>query len=77
MTPDEHKALDAVADRLGNLYQLIGRIQHENSIEGEDVTTALDETVALTHEVERISDRVQRNSNEEWYDGELTQSPVS
>lgn len=58
MTRDERAALDSVADRLAELHQMIGRLEHENDL---DVATILDETLALTQEVERISDRVSRD----------------
>ncbi len=64
MTTDEQIAMDSVADRLGGLYQLIGRIAHNHAIDDDSVTVALNEILALTQKVERISDRVQRHDDQ-------------
>lgn len=51
--------LDAVADRLGALYQLAGDAIWTNPKAKE----ILDEIVALTDEVERISNRKERSKS--------------
>lgn len=49
--------LDHVADRLGNLYQEIGRAEFAADA---TQTKLLDEVLSLTEEVERISRRDER-----------------
>lgn len=57
MTEEQKKALDAVADRCGDLYQAIGRLGIEHGI---DVEPLLDEALAITESVEAASGRKAR-----------------
>ena len=63
MTPEQMKNLDAIADRLGALYQRFGRLQHAHAIDDPEVTIIMDEIVSLTEDVERVSDRVAREDS--------------
>lgn len=54
--------LDAIADRLGALYQRFGRLQHEHAIQDDDVTIIMDEMVQLTEDIETIGGRKARHT---------------
>lgn len=60
MTPEQLRMLDDVSDRLGDLYQRFGRLQHKHAIEDDDVTVILDELVALDEAVCNATDRAKR-----------------
>jgi hypothetical protein len=61
MTKEQQERLDQVADSLGAIYQEIGRIAHENTL---DEAGLLDAVLLITQEVERISDRVRRHADD-------------
>jgi hypothetical protein len=64
MTPTQYRALDMVADRLGQLYQKLGRLQHRHAIDDPVAVEIMDEIVRLTGFVERVSNRVSRTKDQ-------------
>ena len=55
MTDADKKTLDDVADRLGVLYQQIGRIDMHPSVQ----SNLLDEVLSLTRAIEAVSGRAE------------------
>jgi len=58
--PAMTKQLDRVSDRLGALYQDVGRLRPDRKADDPEWDRVLDEIVNLTVYVERISGRKQR-----------------
>lgn len=61
MTPDEHAKLDEIANRLGALYQSIGRLDLSDADTERDL---LDAVLALTQDVESVSRRKERAADQ-------------
>jgi len=60
MTDDQKIKLDAISDRLGDLYQRVGRMVPARSDREAEWTDLLEEIVAITADVESLSDRKAR-----------------
>lgn len=60
MTAAEQANLDNIADRLGDLYQAVGRLEIDETVQSD----LLDVVLGLTQDVEAVSGRVQRNADE-------------
>jgi hypothetical protein len=60
LTPSQHRNLDRIADRLGELYQRLGVLQDRYNIDDTDFTLILNELVSPTEEVEHVSGRKER-----------------
>lgn len=60
MTEQEQTALDSASDRLGSLYQRVGRFLGDPVAFEADAAGVLDEIVELDAEVCRISKRAER-----------------
>lgn len=63
MTREQTEKLDAISNRIGDLYQRFGRLQHKHAIVDDDVTVIMDELVQLSYDIEDVSERKKREGH--------------